>query len=167
MRASAFVVIFYILLDQNQHYISADTVENITDTNEFENCEEFCYSDNQYVKLFFEHHDRDYEFKLNHEQYELKKTLKDLTGFTYAKRWLSNQLLQCKAKGKVSNVPPYNPREIYKMKLRGMTPFDGPCASGPGWILVQRRFDGSVDFNRTWDEYREGFGNIQGEFFMG
>ncbi|KAM9425665.1 fibrinogen beta chain [Pholidichthys leucotaenia] len=29
-----------------------------------------------------------------------------------------------------------------------------------GWLLIQNRLDGSVDFGRTWDEYRRGFGNI-------
>ncbi|XP_035530819.1 fibrinogen beta chain [Morone saxatilis] len=29
-----------------------------------------------------------------------------------------------------------------------------------GWLLIQSRLDGSVDFGRRWDEYRRGFGNI-------
>ncbi|KAG7255403.1 hypothetical protein CRUP_035711 [Coryphaenoides rupestris] len=29
-----------------------------------------------------------------------------------------------------------------------------------GWLLLQNRMDGSVNFGRRWDEYRSGFGNI-------
>lgn len=36
-----------------------------------------------------------------------------------------------------------------------------------GWILIQNRFDGSTEFFRTWNEYKNGFGNIAGEFWMG
>ena len=33
--------------------------------------------------------------------------------------------------------------------------------------MVQRRRDGSVDFNRTWVEYEDGFGKLTGEFWYG
>uniref|UniRef100_A0A3P8V8J7 Fibrinogen beta chain n=1 Tax=Cynoglossus semilaevis TaxID=244447 RepID=A0A3P8V8J7_CYNSE len=29
-----------------------------------------------------------------------------------------------------------------------------------GWVLIQNRMDGSIDFGRRWDDYRRGFGNI-------
>ncbi|XP_013106881.1 fibrinogen C domain-containing protein 1-like [Stomoxys calcitrans] len=33
--------------------------------------------------------------------------------------------------------------------------------------IIMRRMDGSVDFVRTWNEYKKGFGEPSGEFFIG
>ncbi|KAK3804162.1 hypothetical protein RRG08_047629 [Elysia crispata] len=38
---------------------------------------------------------------------------------------------------------------------------------GGGWIIIQRRTKGDVDFYRDWAAYREGFGSLTGDFWFG
>ena len=33
--------------------------------------------------------------------------------------------------------------------------------------MFQKRYNGTVDFFRAWDDYKQGFGNLNGEFWLG
>ncbi|XP_059168846.1 fibrinogen-like protein A [Physella acuta] len=38
---------------------------------------------------------------------------------------------------------------------------------GGGWVVIQRRIKGDVLFHRTWEEYKQGFGSVEGDFWIG
>uniref|UniRef100_A0A8C6SCB0 Fibrinogen-like protein 1 n=1 Tax=Neogobius melanostomus TaxID=47308 RepID=A0A8C6SCB0_9GOBI len=53
-----------------------------------------------------------------------------------------------------------------RMSLRVYCDMSG----GGGWTVIQRRSNGSQSFNRSWEEYKNGFGDFEsdlGEFWLG
>ena len=59
---------------------------------------------------------------------------------------------------------------VYKINPDGLGEFEVYCdqkTAGGGWTVFQKRQDGSVDFYRSWNDYKRGFGNLNGEFWLG
>ncbi|KAK3727782.1 hypothetical protein RRG08_017223 [Elysia crispata] len=77
---------------------------------------------------------------------------------------------KCQKNTPIINHPNKTPYPvIYKSEILGV---DSPIlcdtvTEGGGWIIIQRRSTGDVDFYRDWDTYKRGFGNLDTDFWLG
>uniref|UniRef100_H0ZHW1 Angiopoietin-related protein 3 n=1 Tax=Taeniopygia guttata TaxID=59729 RepID=H0ZHW1_TAEGU len=58
---------------------------------------------------------------------------------------------------------------VYTIQPNGSEAFSVYCEMkfGTSWTVIQKRVDGSLDFNQTWDAYTNGFGDLNEEFWLG
>ncbi|XP_025029017.1 angiopoietin-related protein 4 isoform X1 [Python bivittatus] len=57
---------------------------------------------------------------------------------------------------------------VFEIQPPGAQAFKVFCdMENGGWTVIQQRLDGSVDFDRLWDAYKDGFGNLTGDFWLG
>ena len=72
-------------------------------------------------------------------------------------------------------VPVNNKPGVYKFKnfcnkSCSTLIINGHCdtvTDGGGWLVVQRRTNGSENFHRNWNDYEKGFGSLTGELWYG
>ncbi|NXR97238.1 FCN1 protein, partial [Oxylabes madagascariensis] len=81
----------------------------------------------------------------------------------FPEMWEPRNCQELLAKGKVLS----GWYTIYPQNCNATTVFCDMDTDGGGWIVFQRRWDGSVNFLRDWDSYKRGFGNQLTEFWMG
>ena len=60
----------------------------------------------------------------------------------------------------VYNIQPSNSSDSFEVYCDMET-------DGGGWTVLLKRQDGSVDFYRDWADCKSGFGNLEGEYWLG
>lgn len=56
---------------------------------------------------------------------------------------------------------------VYAIKPITSEPFMAFCDMRTGETVIQRRTDGSINFDQNWEKYESGFGDLRGEFWLG
>ena len=59
---------------------------------------------------------------------------------------------------------------MYKIsgpRFSSITAYCDQKTMGGGWTVIQRRQDGTVDFQKNWHDYSNGFGHLDAEFWFG
>ncbi|KAL8179904.1 UNVERIFIED_CONTAM: hypothetical protein K2H54_074015 [Gekko kuhli] len=60
---------------------------------------------------------------------------------------------------------------VYALQINNLTePQKAYCdmeTDAGGWTVIQQRINGSISFQRNWKEYKQGFGDPPGEYWLG
>ncbi|XP_069103915.1 angiopoietin-related protein 7-like [Argopecten irradians] len=56
---------------------------------------------------------------------------------------------------------------VYKIGTDGPIVYCDMDTEGGPWTVIQRRTQGDVDFYRPWSDFKNGFGDVNGDFWLG
>ncbi|XP_065356973.1 angiopoietin-related protein 1-like [Calliphora vicina] len=73
----------------------------------------------------------------------------------------------CKAATKCTHKSGYYKIYLPGNKAKQIMVFCDMEIAGGNWMHILRRFDGSENFTRPWSDYVNGFGNVEGEYWIG
>lgn len=96
------------------------------------------------------------------------KTVADELRDTKSELSKCNQRLSNFLENATSCVPFGYSTGIHEIHFPGVNPTSVLCdaqTAGPGWTVIQQRLNGDEDFYKNWADYKNGFGNLNGEFF--
>ena len=60
-----------------------------------------------------------------------------------------------------------HPEGIYHSNISSNSVYCDMDTDGGGWTVFQRRHNGLVNFYRDWEDYKQGFGYINGDYWLG
>ncbi|XP_058126803.1 angiopoietin-related protein 1-like [Anopheles ziemanni] len=112
----------------------------------------------------------------SHEQMrkEIAQLSANTTQFKQSPLWYvqkSSSISRTTGPFKSCKEAPANVSGVYSIQLSdNESPFGAFCEQnsfGGGWLVIQYRYDGSLDFYRNWTEYQKGFGSVDREHWLG
>ncbi|KAM4725171.1 angiopoietin-1 [Anableps anableps] len=112
---------------------------------------------------------------LHRQQQEMMDTVHSLVSLCSKERGVSNKTGAVDEEKKLRDCADlykagFHQNSVYTIQINPQETKKVYCnmeAAGGGWTVIQRRQDGSEDFQRTWKEYRMGFGSLLAEHWLG